>query len=208
MINNLFNGSTGFNINKQDAIDLLKEFVELMEKFNIDYFLISGTLLGACRHNDFIPWDDDIDIIVSNDFNLKYNDIIEHLDKKLLIHKINNYVYKFSCSDKIINHFNKYYWPFIDIFIFNKSPTSDTINFFNRNWDYMQFYPIQKKDFNGIIVSMPSNPDYFLKLLYGQNYMEEFKSSPYRHKEEKRILKKQTISSKQYYDFLKKNGEK
>lgn len=42
--------------------EMLSDVAEFCEKSNLTYFLAYGTLIGAVRHNGFIPWDDDIDI--------------------------------------------------------------------------------------------------------------------------------------------------
>ncbi len=43
-------------------LELLKWFDEFCKKNNLRYFLVGGTMLGAMRHQGFIPWDDDIDV--------------------------------------------------------------------------------------------------------------------------------------------------
>lgn len=59
------------------CVELLNFIVSLCKKYNLSYWLDFGTLLGARRHNGFIPWDDDVDIAMTRkDFD-KFIEIID-----------------------------------------------------------------------------------------------------------------------------------
>lgn len=66
-------------------LEMLREFDVFCRKNNLKYSLAYGTLLGAIRHKGFIPWDDDVDIMMPlNDMqkmrSLLKSDLIEYCD--------------------------------------------------------------------------------------------------------------------------------
>ncbi|MBP3365699.1 MAG: LicD family protein [Treponema sp.] len=55
---------------QQEALKVLIKFDSLCKEHNWSYFITYGTLLGAVRHKGFIPWDDDVDVMMPRkDFN-------------------------------------------------------------------------------------------------------------------------------------------
>lgn len=61
-------------------LEILVELDKICKTYNINYFIFYGTLIGAVRHKGFIPWDDDIDIVLlRND----YEKLIKILNKEL-----------------------------------------------------------------------------------------------------------------------------
>lgn len=59
-----FGGYTSINEYQLKVLEVLDTFDAICKKHNIKYFLSSGTLLGAVRHKGFIPWDDDVDVVI------------------------------------------------------------------------------------------------------------------------------------------------
>ena len=50
-------------IHKEET-EILKKFISFCDENNLTYYICGGTLLGAIRHKGFIPWDDDIDVMM------------------------------------------------------------------------------------------------------------------------------------------------
>ena len=55
-------------------LDLLSELDRVCKKLELKYFLFAGTMLGAVRDQRFIPWDDDIDVIMLRE---EYDKLLE-----------------------------------------------------------------------------------------------------------------------------------
>lgn len=65
---------------QQHLIGIAKEFDRICSKHSIPYYMLYGTMLGAVRHNGFIPWDDDMDFGVPIEY---YKELTTILEKEL-----------------------------------------------------------------------------------------------------------------------------
>jgi lipopolysaccharide cholinephosphotransferase len=118
------------------ALDTLKYFNAFCQANKITYMLAYGTLLGAVRHKGFIPWDDDIDIMMHrNDYNkfiALYKNSIHPRYKLMSMHTDKNYFAPLAklCDNntvliqdyKLIE--NTELGIYIDIFIIDAIPDS------------------------------------------------------------------------------------
>lgn len=63
-------------------LDMLKDIDAVCKKHGITYFAVSGTALGAVRHQGYIPWDDDIDIAMTRDDYDRFRKVYAELGSK------------------------------------------------------------------------------------------------------------------------------
>ena len=84
--------------------DMLVAVDELCEKHSITYFLDSGTLLGAVREKDFIPWDDDADITMKREDYERLLEVANELPEPYRLVTPDSYGgYFFDMVQRIVN---------------------------------------------------------------------------------------------------------
>lgn len=64
----------------QCLLECLKDIMEVCDKYSIKPMVGGGSAIGLVRHDGFIPWDDDLDMMISRE---DYNKLLEVFDKEL-----------------------------------------------------------------------------------------------------------------------------
>lgn len=126
---------------KQIELNILCEFDKICSRENLRYYLCGGTLLGAVRHKGFIPWDDDIDVLMPRpDYNILLNTISsdclpEYMEIQTWKNGKNQYPFikivdtRTHVQEKYLNtSFDAHVW--IDIFPLDGNPSNDFKNKF------------------------------------------------------------------------------
>ena len=141
-------------IMKRKELEMLIYLKEICDKHNIKYYLMYGTLLGAVRHNGFIPWDDDIDIAVPRRDYEKLKTVLNSQNSKYkLIDFKNEHNYPFIFP-KIIDRntilkensfknieFN--YGIYIDVFILDGLPNNKIKRFYLEKYHKFLYWLIR-----------------------------------------------------------------
>lgn len=129
---------------KERVLEVLVKIDKICRKNNFTYMLFYGTLLGAVRHKGFIPWDDDIDIVMPREDYYKLGKyIIEHPELELNYIDVSNrddtfyYCAKVCDARTVVNESRfrhiKGYGAFVDVFPLDYLPEKEKERIRYRN---------------------------------------------------------------------------
>lgn len=117
-----------------DILSVMDEIDRICRKYKLKYYLIGGTLLGAVRHGGFIPWDDDLDIVMPREDMNKFIDVApQELQKEFQLEWFTSKRHYYQYFPKVSLKNTVFYQSglvdccqsgiFVDIFPLDFSPT-------------------------------------------------------------------------------------
>lgn len=164
--------------------NIFQKTINFLNKNNLNYFLVGGSLLGAIRHKGFIPWDDDIDIGMRRDDYEKLIEICRENDGyisenlQFIAVDLGNSIYPYAkIIDKSIkikseNGLDDYLW--LDIFPFDFLPESNlkaTI-LYKREYFLKKILYIKNMDWEFLKKASKNYIKYFLKKIMYEIFLK------------------------------------
>ena len=172
--------ATGFFNEKSIAIQHIVDLSEILNKHDVKYCLMFGVILGILRHQEFIPWDDDIDIVI-----FEYDKFLERCQREL---EDRGYIIQAdirdgkNCGCRIFHSDNSMSgfkpglgFPWIGIWV-HETNDANLISFPPETFQYdpEDFFPLQDHKFLGAIIKVPKNSVKVLNTYFGEEDWMEF----------------------------------
>lgn len=173
---------------KEIEFDMLKMFDALCKENNIRYFLAYGTLLGAIRYKKFIPWDDDVDVLVPREDYDRLLHLFQDNEKYRLyaFEKNENYLFPFAKICDLETRKDEFGYESsielgVDIDVFPLDAWDDDFEkakkeakYIKRNMGYLRLSKLRKPDsvnpikrfIKGIVMG-------YCKMLGGKHYIKK-----------------------------------
>ena len=104
-----------------ELLEQLRDITAVCKKHNISYNMMCGSLLGAVRHKGFIPWDDDVDLLMTREEFQKFREIYpKECDKRFEL------TYLDTWTPRVMNRDPEKAAAFTDFFILDPVPPTGT----------------------------------------------------------------------------------
>lgn len=124
----------GTKLVQTELLAMMKDVHAFFEREGITYSLSGGSALGAVRHQGFIPWDDDMDVMMDRENYEKTQRVFHRLDGYELVKEL--WVYRIRRKNANIKDG---YAPTIDIFVADNCPDKSA----QRKWKILRLKILQ-----------------------------------------------------------------
>ena len=141
---------------QQLMMTLLAKVAEVCNLQNVSYFIFGGTLLGSYRHHGFIPWDDDVDIMINSNNRQLILSALTQLENTYQVRVASRRLKFFSSESQKTSGF-PWKWPYVDINFYKENEThiQDISIEFPDVFAKSTIFPLHERPFGPLFLKSP-----------------------------------------------------
>lgn len=163
-------------------IRMLKILDHICTAEGIYYWMTAGTLIGALRHGGMIPWDGDIDVVMTEEDHARFAAVANRLPDDIFFQNGDtDPFYGNPLMSKLRDRHSDYFeWQWknpgnraqnglqVDIILYRRNEAGQLVNPFRGTaYDRDEIFPLTRVAFEGALLSAPKDPGRYIARRYG-----------------------------------------